>query len=671
MSCRPLPSLLTLVLVGFGLCATVSPGRAADAPQAHPSAGGAMDHPRQEVPAVAYETEGDYSFGYGWVSNEDSLKAAEYLYPRPSATFSLNLLSCPLPYRYHVNAEFLNREDFYTDAGFAYKDLILFRDILIGAHQNRNHYPFQYLGEPPTILYAERDAGEVYDTGYVSNLSLFRLKAPDYPWHTFVSHRHVEQNGRVQQRFLLGTFEQINKVSESRETNWRSDALRLGTNSHAGPVEIEYAFDLAEFSPGPDHVLYDTYLDTPNPASSSFRPGDRYPHNVLAETESAAHTVKLHSSYTGGVVAAATMSNLYQQNNYSQTNSSTSKGAFDFSWIPDPAVGLFFKYRHKDVALDTPQGVTLTGLSHTLNYAVRQGIASDRDLLSLSTRYRPLSIVTLFATYEFTHLTRNDVDEWVVLPAHADIHTVNFTAQAKPLAQVKVKAGYEYKNYTQPSYNNTPDTANKLRLTTTYTPAPWLNCDLEYILSVTKRDSLRYLSNAPGMLLETGEREGRSDQFLASLSTPLSGTVSLSASWFYQRWDVEQDLAYRKWLSANVDDLLFYLDTDVPYSDQSNSFALAVTVVPRQDLTVGLGLTYTINEGDTGYEDVVGGAPYSLYAFSALKATETILSFEVTKKLSPKWEFGLKSNMGIYNDRAYSLLDGTFFTTVCNFKRYL
>jgi len=663
MTDKKLNRIWIVIVAGLALCSEAPMVIAADDPGSPPTAGTAAALEQQE-PAVHFETEGSYFLGYRWFSNEDSLKAAEYIYPHSSLTFGLDLLSCPLPYRYHVNAEFLNNYDFYTDAGFAYKDLVLFRDILVGIDHNLDHFNYQYAGETG-LSYDEKNEGDRYDIDFASNLASLRLKAPDYPFHIFLIHRFVEQDGTVQQRFLLGDFGQLNKVSKSRDIDWQSHALKLGANSRVGPVELEYAYDWAEFDPGGNNILYDSY-----PLSTNFaRPGDVYPHDVVPETESSANSIKLHSSYTGGIVAAATLSNLYQKNNYSGTDSTTWKGAVDFSWIPEPAVGLFFKYRHRDVDVDTPDNVTLTGLSNTLTYPVRQGISYDTDVFALSGRYRPLSILSLFATYEFSHLERSDIDEWAVLPGHSNVHRINFTAHAKPVDKVKTTATYEYKNYDQPAYNNTPDSSNKLRLTTTYTPTGWLNVYLEYILYLTERNSLLYLNEEPAVLLETGGRDGRRDQFLASLSTVLSPKASLTFTWYFQHWDEEQDLTYGKWSMTGTGDLP-YIDAGVPYTDEFNSFSLLLQVMPREDITFLADLTYALSKGRSGYDDVVGGAPYALSSFSELKATETLLSVEVAKRFSSNWEIGLESHLNIYNDRAYDFQDGNAFTTIFKIRRY-
>jgi len=668
MRCEIKNGILLFFVCAIALGCSVSPGMAEEARPPAETAGGTGETAANMVkdePQVVFETEGNFFLGYRWLNTEDSLKASEYLYPHSSVTFGLNLLSCPLPYRYHVHSEFLSKHDLYSDAGFAYKDLILFRDILVGVRHNLDLYNYDYAGDPPVITYSDRNTVKDPYVNYLSNLATLRLKAPDFPFHAFINHRYVDRDGKIQQRFLQGYFNELNMVSETRDIDWTSKALKLGTNSHLGPVELEYAYDTSKFDPGSNNILYDDY-----PAADNFgRAADSYPHHVVAETESSSHSIRMHSSYTGSIVAAATVSNLHQENNYSDTESTTWKGAFDFSWIPAPVIGLFFKYRHRDVDMDTPDTVTLNGLHTAVNYPVRNGISYDKDVFSLSSRYKPLQRLSLFAGYEFSLLDRKNLDDWELLPSRTKIHTVDLRAHAKPLNNVAVKAIYEYKNYDQPAYNTTPDSSNKLRLTTNYTPSPAINVYLEYSLFISERDSLHYLNNDPAALLKTGDRDGKRDQFVASLTTEISPKASLTFSWFYERWRVEQDLAYGKWLSEDAGDLP-YIDDDVPHTDKANSFSLAFHWMPRDDFTVGGNVTYTIAEGKVHYSDVFEDAPFSLSSFSKMKASETTFSLDLAKKLSPVWEIGLNSYLHIYNDKKTGLLDGNVFTGTFALKRY-
>jgi hypothetical protein len=576
----------------------------------------------QGKPSVTFETEGDFFLGYRWVTTEDSLKAAEYIYPNSSAVFGLNLLSAPLPYRYHINGGFFSKHDFYGDAGFAYKDLVLFRDILVGVHHNLDHYNYDFSDG----IHNDNNPGDLYYIDYVNNLMSLRLKTPDFPFHAFVNHSYIEREGKIQQRYYespLNPGDPV-KISESRNIDWESSGLKLGANSHLGPVEIEYAYDQDEFDPGINYFL--------GPASD--------PHHVVAETESSAHTIKMHSSFTGGIVAAAKLSKLFQKNNYSLTESSTWKGAFDLSWMPDPIVGFYFKYRHRDLDLDTPT-----------DNSARQGISYDKDVFSLSSRYKPLQRLSLFAKYEFSRLERKEITDWVALTPQTKIQVLDLRAHAKPIDKVKVKAIYEYRSYDQPAYNITPDKSNKLRLTTAYTPSPLVNIYLEYALHVTEGD---FYNDPSTTLLASGERDGKRDQFIASFTSGVTPKLSLTFSWFYERWEIEQDLAY-----GNM------LDPDVSYNDKANSFSFSFLWFPGEDITVAGDLAYTITKGTTGYNDT-----FSLSSLTDLETTETSLSFDITKKLPKDWETGIRLYYDIFDDKPSGHLDGNVFTTTFTLKRH-
>jgi hypothetical protein len=618
----------------------------------------------QDENDVSFGPEGSFYFGYRFLSQEDSLKAAEYVYPHSSVTFGMDLLAGPLPHRYHLNGEFLSKYDFYADTGYAYKDLVLFRDILVGVHHNLDHFNYQYPGSPPSITYMDRNHGDNYFVDYVNNLFSLRLKAPDFPFHTFFKHRFVEREGEVEERFVLGNFGHLTKTSETRSIDWKSNAITLGANSHLGPIEIEYAYDQADFDPGRDNVLYDPY----SPAFTLPGPVDIYPHGVVPETELSANTLKLHTSYTGGIVASATLSNMSQQNNYSGAESTTWKGAFDFSWRPDPVIGLFFKYRHKDLDLDNPEMVTINGTVNTLSFPVRKGISYDKDQFFLTARYKPMTSLSLLSTYEFSRIDRGNIDEWAVLPEQTDRHNLNLTAHARPLKTLKLKAVYDYTHYDNPAYNTEPDNGNRLRLSATYLPVPWMTAYVNYVLAVTDRDDLRYIDHISRLVLEGGERDGRTDHFLGSLSFLVTPKASLTASWSYNRWKIEQDLTYGQWGGIP------YYDSGVPYTDESHTLSLSGHYLLRKDLTLTADLSYTIAEGEYNPGVNIQGDPSSLALFSSMETTETIVSVELAKKVFQDWEVGLKFYADFYNDEFSDSLtdhqDGELYITTFSLKRY-
>jgi hypothetical protein len=606
-----------------------------------------------------YKPEESVYAGYRWVSREDPLKAAEYEYPHSSVVFGVDVMAVALPHRYHLNGEFRNKKDYYSDLGYAYRDLLLFRDVFVGIRHNLDHFDYQFPGAPPSIRYDDRNRGDGYFVDYYNNLFSLRLKTPDYPFHVLLQNRSVVRDGSAEERFMLGDFRGMTKTSLTREIDWRSSETTIGANGHFGQLELQYAYDFSDFDPGSNNILYDYY-----PPSFIFSsPGDIYPHSVIPETESSANHLKVHTSYTGQIVASATLSNLDQKNNYSQTESTVWRGAFDFRWLPDPVIGLFFKYRHKNRDADNPAQVTLAGLTTASTHPVRKSLSYEKDVFSLSARYKPVSRFSLLTSYEFEYLQRKDVDEWELLPDDSSVHHINLTAYGKPVNKLKLKAIYDYRYYDNPSYNTDPDYSNQVRLTATYMPVSWLTVYGDYKLDLTRREDLRYLNPVPPFLTEGGERDGRTDRFLASFSFLLTAKSTLTASWAYNRWKVEQDLAY------GTSQGPAYRDVGAPYTDEANTFSLALQHLFSRNLTMTADISHTISEGEWVTGDIAA-EPGSLGAFTPLKEDETLVTLELRKRFLDNWEAGFRLYADLYNDRAGDIKDGQFYATTFSLRRY-
>ena len=93
------------------------------------------------------------------------------------------------------------------------------------------------------------------------------------------------------------------------------------------------------------------------------------------------------------------------------------------------------------------------------------------------------------------------------------------------------------------------------------------------------------------------------------------------------------------------------MDASVPYTDEANSFSLALSWVPRDDITVGADLSYTITEGTTGYNAVFERVPLATLS-------------------NEDWEVGISLFFNIDNDKPTDLLDGNALATTFTMKRY-
>lgn len=603
--------------------------------------------------------------GFRYVDGDELSRVSEYEDEESTVTLGIEGIACPLPHRYHIHSEYLGESNYYGDLGYAYRDLLLFRDIFDGVHHNLDHYHYLY---PNTqgASYVDRSVADENYIDFYKNDLLLRLKAPDYPFHVFFKNKYVGREGGIEERFWTGSVLNMIKTSQTRTIDWDSQEITLGLNSHLGPVEIEYAYAQADFDPGTDNVLYDHYAFSP----VFRRPADIYPHNVIPETESFANSLKFHSSYTGQIVASATFSNTSNKNTYSGTEAENWKAAFDLRWIPDPAVSFFLKYRHNELDKDNPDEVVVKGLIYSETNPVRPLISTRSDLVSLSARYRPLTMLTLIGKYEFELRDRSDVEEWMVLPDSSEVHRINLTAHARPVSELKLKGIYDYITYSDPAYNTEPDDTNKLRFNATYTPLTWLTALFDYTFTLTNRDHIRYYDAIESELYEQGERDGRRDHVLTSLSFVLSPEATVTTSWDYNRWKIEQDLVHSFRNTAGTP----YYDLGVPYEDESNAWTLSLYYQLRKDLSLTADIAYIKARGDYQSGVVADDGETSLDTFSNVEYEETLITAELAKKILEDWEVGLKVHCGFYEDDLKNTgpdyQDGELYITTLTLKRY-
>lgn len=623
-----------------------------------------FEHREHEEGMPSHETEGFFSLGYRSLILRDSDKAYEYQYPHSSLAGQLDIASYPLPHRFHLTTEYLSEKNYYGDMGYAFSDLLLFRDTFLGVYRNIESYNYQFVGEPPSVTYDNRNVGDEYHTGMFDNIFFLRFKFPDFPFHAFLKHRYFAKEGSVQQRFLIGSLGDLQKVSQTRDIDWQSQAFTLGANSHLGPVEIEYSHDVTRFDPGRNNILYDFY-----PATSD-RPADTYPHDVIPETESSANSLKVHSSYTGGLVAAATLSSITQKNSYSGIKSDTWRGATDLSYMPFPELYFSCKFRHQELEIDSPYSVNLKGLTNERNYIVRQSISSKSDVFVFSARYQPMQRVTLLSNYEFSSLERTNTDQWQILPEYTESNSIKLAAYARPVSSLNLKLSTDFRFVHNPALNIEPDYSNQVQFSTTYLPTTWITAFLSYNLAKTERDNVRYLNNTPNVIVDGGRRETNNDRLLASLSFVFSPKTTLTASFAQYNGKVEQDLAYAKWNDSGTAGDLPYLDFNVPYTDKAHSYSLSLHNVPIDSITVMTSVSYTVSQSEFAPRLAEAETPVSLGAFSTVKADETAFVFELTKALQNRWEVGIRFLSNYYNDRHDDSQDGRFYSSTCALKRH-
>lgn len=585
--------------------------------------------------------------GYRFVSQRGSATAQEYEYLHNSPVFGSDIRYFSFPHRFHLNVDFVNKKDYYGDINYAYEDMVIFRGINRTLYHNLDNLTLIDFTPGGSFQVDSRDAGRDY--AVTSGISTFflRLKTHDFPFHVYAEGGLITRKGMQQQRFHLGTTSPASgfRTSDSRNIDWQTKTVTVGVNSHLGPIEVDYAHGEKWFSVGGDAVMFDQYSAITD-GSSATSAASRWPraagewaHNVIPEFRGSSDTLKLHTSYTGGFVASATVSKLDRENRDSGARADYFIGAGEITWVAVPNLTFFLKYRHRDAEIDNPDFITITNrqglnpVTYSKNdpyQSIKNSISSDTDTVTGIVRYRPVSGVVLRGEVIHDVVSRTDAAEWGV----ADKTTKNvasLSADIKIMKGLNVKARYTHKDIEHPAYNIEPDHADEIRTSVSWMPTPKLSALLSYGIAKEKRDQMEIIGST------AENREVLRDRFFGSLTYLLVNDLSLTTSYSYMHNRTEQDIA----VGTTTDHM-------VPNKIFAHFYGADLNYTPKSNLTIGAGMNYTLSSGKFYPSAAVLLNP-SIADYSELKTRETV--YHVTG------EYRFKHGFSVGVQYKYSELD--------------
>ena len=597
--------------------------------------------------------EGKLSLGYRNINQDGNpAHAGEYDYLKSSAIGALDMEWDPLPHRFVLESYYLNNKDYFAEADYAFKDLVVFNGYTRGLFHNLNHYS---LGpdDPttPSPSFTDRNPGAQYSVENQMRRAFIRFKTPDFPFHLYADVLTIDREGTIQQRFLQGFTGGLNIVSQSRNIDWNTQEVRVGANSHLGPIEVDYSHMEKKFEALTDKVLFDT------PAIPGSNP---IPHNLTPNLESSSDTVKIHTAYSGRMVAAGTYTSGDKKNNDSGAQVQYWNAGGDLTYMPVTSVLLVLKYRHYDLDVTNPNtvnNVTPTGLV-TVN--VRDSIASSRDVLSGTIRYRATDRLTLRGEYVTDTIDRTRGDLGTNLPAppinapafwNVPESTTKGTAKIslayRVMNKLNFRADYSYMNVDNPAYDTDPNKSQSAKASLTWSPKMWVNTLLSYSTVREKRDEL----DAP---LGGGSRDATRDQGLASVTFVIGNRSSITASYAYFQNKVDQTVTFQDGLGA------FSLESGVPYADIAHVGSLTLTYAPVDRMNLNASASRSYSRGNftlagTGSVTNVGGIP----ELSNMKIVDSVYAAGIEMQLSRNVGSEIRYQYRKYDDQLDSSQDGT------------
>ncbi|MDA8079462.1 MAG: MtrB/PioB family outer membrane beta-barrel protein [Nitrospiraceae bacterium] len=579
--------------------------------------------------------------GYRIVGSSGSGRADQYEYLHSSPVFGGEARIFSFPHRFHLDLDFKDKKDYFGDISYAYEDMVLFRGVNRTLFHNLDAVKLIDLNtatSSPGV--SVRDADTRYGVRFGMSNVFLRFKTHDFPFHVYVDGTLIDRSGTQQQRSLLGSgyYNNIVRDSQSRNIDMQTKNVVVGMNSHLGPVEVDISHGEARLEVNGDKVLFDSYA-----ASGGLAPraAGEYPHNLLPEFKGSSNTLKLHTSYTGGIVASATFSKIERDNRDSGVQADYFIGAGEVSWTASNQIAFFLKYRHKEIDLDAPRQVTITDRTNPANsyaYPVESPIASMTDTLSAVARLRPLSGVTLLAEYAYENVRRSVSFEWSVPPS-TQKNSASVSANLRIIKGLNLKTSYTHKTIEDPAYNTDPNRSDEARVALTWTPRPQITTLLSYTVLSEKRTDMHFV-DAPDARRRDVNRNG----LLGSITFLPLKDLSVTASYSYFDNKARQDIVYHDENGAAR------VDPFVPFKDMAHAYGLNVAYLPCKAVSLSASASHTIGSGTFYPADPNLTSPVSVALFSETKTRETIYSASGEYRFRNGYAVGMEYRYSDFRD---------------------
>lgn len=611
----------------------------------------APDEMTSEAQSTEADFEGRVGVGYRWMSQSGNPLAGEYDFIKSAPTGALDMEYDPLPHRFVLESYFLNHKDYFGEMDYAYKDVVLFNGYARDMFHNLNHYNLGPASTTPGVSFTDRDPGAEYGIENQMRRAFIRFKTPDFPFHLYAEVFTVDREGTIQQRFLNGSSG-LDIVSQSRDIDWNTQQVRVGANSHLGPVEVDYSHMEKKFEVIANQELFDAT-----------------PHNLTPDLKSSSDTVKIHTSYSGRLVMAGAYSSGENKNEDSAAKVKFWNTAEDITFMPVTSVILAVKYRHYNTDASNPDAVTLTG---TTVVNVRDSISSSRDVVTGTVRYRATDRLTLKGEYvvDTTDRERGTLDTFLPAPpagaaAFWDVpeRTTKGTGKLgltyRVMNKVTFRADYSRTTVDNPAYDTDPNKSQSARVSITWMPTPRFNTLLSYSAVRETRDLLVWDGIGVPLHVNGGTRDAARDQGLASFTVLVGDRSSITVSYAYFKNKVDQTAALEDMTGA------LPLEPGVPYEDVAHVGSIVLTVAPVDTVNLTASGSRSYSRGNF---DLAGAGSVTnvagIAALSDMKVIDSTYAAGIEMQHSKYVSSELRYQYRRYDDQIDDTQDGTVKTVL-------
>lgn len=335
----------------------------------------------------------------------------------------------------------------------------------------------------------DRNPGEEYRLTVTRNRVALKAKA-NYPAHVTLEAWQLHREGEKGLRYLEksdnsgGNCGQCHVNSRTQKIDQVTNEIKGGVDAHLGYVDVIFEQLYREFKDDAG-APNDTFGDL---SGGTLRSAGNYTHDAAAESTLLLSTLRLHSSLSGGLTGAGSVSYGQRENEsgYSdlrgvRAESDFIKTAADVGWILSPSWALNFQYRWLD--LDNSNSSTLFDNSlgpAGQNIQVREVMDQRRAQYRGFLTHRPCRQTTVKWTYVHEDVERNRTTDdpanpWLwKLPGteHSDKYRMELLLRPLGNKKLTLDAWYEYQSSDEAAYGSSAKKGQEGFLALSFVPSP-------------------------------------------------------------------------------------------------------------------------------------------------------------------------------------------------------
>ncbi|MFI5296292.1 MAG: hypothetical protein ACHQ0Y_14865, partial [Thermodesulfovibrionales bacterium] len=182
-----------------------------------------------------------------------------------------------------------------------------------------------------------------------------------------------------------------------------------------------------------------------------------------------------------------------------------------------------------------------------------------------------------------------------------------------------------------PAYNTEPDHSDEGKVSVTWRPLPRLNATVSYSIISERRDDLLF-TDTPN----AHNRDVNRNRLMGSVTYLLFKDLSVTAVYAYMHDSTKQDIVFQNSVGAPQ------VDPFVPSTDLVHNYVLNLNYLPKNNVTVNTGVSYTVSSGQFSPSDPNLLLPVSIASFSQLKTKEIIYYLSGEYRFKGGWAAGLQ-----------------------------